>query len=150
MNKDRIFKQICKPYQQGGLIGIPFIDGGRGRTGCDCWGLVLLGFEMFGIEIPDYNVACSAVKQSDFAPAKIGEEVESYRFQWKEIKKPYPPVLVPMATAQEAPHALNHLGVYIGKGMFLHTLKKRNSSVDKLTHPFFKNAIEGYYEFIRS
>lgn len=39
-----------------GYVGIPFLDGGRNRCGCDCWGLVRLihGYE-WGINLPEYG-----------------------------------------------------------------------------------------------
>ncbi len=40
------------------LVGIPFIAGGRGWDGCDCWGLLLLAYrEVLGIELPSYDRA---------------------------------------------------------------------------------------------
>ena len=148
MGKIQAYKKIREPWQTGGLIGIPFVDGGRDRKGIDCWGLVLKTFEMFNINIPDYNVACTAIEAVDFSPKKIGQTIEDYKYQWNKVKKPYAPVLITMGISDAGPKILNHLGVYIGSNIFIHTLSGRNSSIAPLNHMLFKKMIEGFYEYI--
>jgi len=37
-------------------VGIPYLDGGRDRSACDCWGLARLVYaEVLGIELPTYG-----------------------------------------------------------------------------------------------
>ena len=122
------------------FIGIPFQDGGRTKAGCDCWGLVRLVYSSLGVEVPDYKISC-------FASSEVSDAVEENRYKWHRILKPVTPCLVTLKLAMALPGFVTHLGVYVGYGKFLHTMKKRNSAIEKITHPFYNKRIEGFYEF---
>ena len=53
----------------GRYIGIPYVDGGRGHDGCDCWGLVWLVYrEQFEVDLPSYRgTYVSAADKADVA-----------------------------------------------------------------------------------
>ena len=125
------------------LIGIPFVDKGRDLNGCDCWGLVMLAFARYGVELPNYAISC-------FASGLIDSQIKSEQARnplWREVENPVAPCLVTLRTDPDAPDLVTHLGTYIGGGRFLHTMIKRNSVTERLDHPYFINRIEGYYVF---
>jgi len=123
------------------LIGIPFMDCGRNKDGADCWGITMLGFAKYGINVPDFLVSC-------FDSLKIHEEINSQRVHWELLKEPEEPCLVVLKVSSRLPMLCNHNGVYVGNGMFLHTFKKRNSVIEPINHMFWKNRIEGFYRYV--
>lgn len=99
----------CNDY-----ITIPFLEHGRDRNGCDCWGLARLIYdEQLGIKLPtliDYK----NTKDSE-AIAKLYEEEHK---QWEEV---------PLGQEREFDIVVfkilglpTHIGIVINKGAMLH------------------------------
>ena len=122
-------------------IGIPFVDGGRNKEGCDCWGLTTLVFKEFGIDLPDYKIGC-------MQSVRIHTQINAARKYWKKVSEPVAPCLVLMRMDSSLPKAISHVGTYIGEGRFIHTIVKQDSKIEKLSHPYYKNIIEGYYTYV--
>lgn len=120
------------------LIGIPFADGGRDLSGCDCWGLVRLVFAAYDIEVQDYKIGC-------FDTAQINEQVDKARAEWVRIDRPQEPCLMVMRTNSDLPLFCNHLGVYVGDGRMIHTFQKRNSVIERINNGYWNRKVEGYY-----
>ena len=124
------------------LIGIPFVDGGRDpATGLDCWGLVMAAMRKYGQEVPDFKVGCFATKQIDGTYAIAARD-------WKRVQAPEEGVVVAMAIDPLAPGAVQHFGVCIGGGYFLHTLMKISSCKTRLDDPYFGRKVRGFYQWI--
>lgn len=121
------------------IMLIPFVDGGRTYAGCDCLGLTILLFKEYEIDIPDFKISCSETLKVD---SNVRSEL---KIGWKRIDKPVEPCLVVMSTSSKYSKMCNHLGVYIGDEIFLHTMKKIGVSKTKIDHPFYKHRIKGYY-----
>jgi len=130
------------------LIGIPHVYGGRSFDGIDCWGLSILAFGRFGITIPDYDIACSALKEEHFLPSSIGKITNKFKSQWQYLKEPEAPCIVAMSMHFVVPDAITHLGVYIGEGKFIHIMEDVCSSIAKIHHPFFVKKIKGFYRYV--
>lgn len=120
------------------FIGIPFVDGGRELSGCDCWGLVMLVFKEFGIELPDYKIACED-------KSRIDEEINNNRIYWDVVDRSNPTVPSLVVMRFNSVTLINHTGIYIGNNQFIHTAKRINSHVASIDSPAWNKRIEGFY-----
>ncbi|MFZ3044711.1 MAG: NlpC/P60 family protein [Desulfatirhabdiaceae bacterium] len=127
-------------FNHSRFLKIPFKDGGRDFFGADCWGIVMLVYREFGIDLPDFKIACGESLKINFA-------VSEQRLAWCRLTKPSAPCVVVMRMSDRYAQACNHVGVYIGGEKFIHTLKKQGPSLVSVNHPYFEQKIEGFYEF---
>ena len=138
---------VSLEYRKGGytlldkrilpLIGAPFVDGGRGPDKFDCWGLVREIYHRYGIELPDYKIGCYEI-------LSVMNEMERNRPMWKRCEWPDLPVPCVVAFKVSAP-MVNHVGVYIGDGKFIHTREKAGAVIERLDAPAWKHRLEGFY-----
>jgi cell wall-associated NlpC family hydrolase len=117
------------------LIGKPFIDGGRGPEGYDCWGLCLEVFKRHGIELPDYKIYC-------YDSAGFFTLFQGALPQWARCD---PPEIPSVVTVRLNFPVVNHVGVYIGEGKFLHTRDKTGVVIERLDAPQWRYRTEGFY-----
>ena len=127
----------CAEEKVLSLVGIPFADGGRGPESFDCWGLVREVYRRYGINLPDYNIGCYDI-------LNVTAEMERNRHYWREHKPPEIPVPSVVAFRVSAP-MINHVGIYIGDGKFLHTREKAGAVIESLNSPVWRHRIEGFY-----
>lgn len=137
-----------KEFKYADLIGVPFKNLGRDvKTGLDCYGLVHEIFRRAGMEIGEYYSDCSD-------KAKINEILrrEVAKSSWREVKPNAAGELpVPCLIAlrfNSPPGVVNHTGVYIGHGQFLHTRERIGCCVDRIDSIMWKRQIVGFYEFV--
>ena len=127
------------------LIGIPFLDGGRDyHTGLDCYGLVMEIYRRNGIVLPEY-----------YAPA-LESEMVNIAYQgalmtgvWTPAPIDNLPELAVMGIHFNSP-LVNHTGVYLGNGKFIHTREKIGVCIDSINSPAWRHRIEGYYTYTGS
>jgi hypothetical protein len=124
------------------LIGIPFLNRGRDpKVGVDCWGLIMLAMDRYGVKVPDFKVSCFATPDihAAFLLAVGG---------WKSAETMSEGTIVGMNMDPEMPDAVQHFGFATDTHTVLHTLKKMGSVNMRINHPFIKNKIRGFYEWI--
>ncbi len=128
------------------LIGCPFVGSGRDyHTGLDCYGLAEEVFRRNGIEIPEYD--------EDYRNIELVTKTMKGGLSkpcWKKIEKGEKiPVPALMAIRFGVPEPfVNHVGIYIGHGKFIHTRENTGVVIESTESPVWKHVIEGYYEYV--
>lgn len=128
------------------LIGVPFVNRGRDiKTGLDCYGLVKEMFKRFGHDIPEYTVDYD---NTEAVNALIVGKT-AIKSNWQAVDFNSMPVPSLLAIRFGVPKGIvNHTGVYIGNGKFIHTRENTGVLVDRIDSPAWKRQIEGCYEFV--
>jgi cell wall-associated NlpC family hydrolase len=122
------------------LIGIPFVDEGRNpATGLDCWGLVMAAMRKHGKKVPDFKISC-------YDP-RVPGVFQLAVIDWEKAEGPEEGAVVAMANDPERPGVVQHFGVCIGEGRFIHAMEKIKSCAPRLDHPFWKNKVRGFYKW---
>ena len=121
-------------------VGIPFASGGRDRAGADCYGLVrLVRAEQFGDRLP--------LLSGDYSDADNFAETEA-------LMRSQRPLLAGRRAEAPEPgdvcvikfHGLPaHLGICVGAGWLLHTLKGTGSALQRISDPHLAGRVEGWY-----
>lgn len=126
------------------LIGIPFINGGRDRNkGFDCYGLVMEVYRRCGIALPEYTADWDDEEKINSIVQR-----EAGTTAWHRVKAPFPvPCLVALRMGTP-PGIVNHTGVYIGHGKFIHTRAKIGVCVSRIDSPAWRGVIDGFYEYV--
>lgn len=120
------------PSWTAGYVGIPFLDLGRSRTGCDCWGLVRLVLaEQAGLQLP--SLATCYGSEANTAGVIDAVEVERRSNAWQRIEPGVEQAfdVVEMSGAAWIPGSgwvfgPLHVGVVVASGWLLHV--ERNTA----------------------
>jgi len=119
------------------LIGKPFRSKGRGLDNYDCWGLAIEVLRREGINIPEFDIDAYAYS---VVSAKMQEQILDPR--WKKLKNPEKNCIIAI---KEHPKFVQHVGVYLGYGKFIHA-GANGVEVRRLND--FKKQIRGFYKYV--
>lgn len=131
------------------LIGTPFVGLGRDpKKGLDCYGLTMEVFRRYGYEIPEYTEDTweDTDKTNDFYKDTV---VNSNKY-WEEVKDLetlQPPILIAFTYGNVKFGIVNHSGVYIGNGRFIHTRQKVGCCIERIDGFAWRRLIVGLYRF---
>jgi len=117
------------------FVGIPYLYGGNTRAGADCWGLVRIVLD------EHFNKILPEIPHDDSCPCKLQEIVNTEKVRYTKIEMPEPGDIVLVKIIG----LLSHVGVYVGGGMMLHTLREHDSVVTYVAEGKWSKRIAGYY-----
>jgi len=122
------------------FVGIPFVNGGRGFNGCDCWGLVMLYYKHFlESDLPDYHINAS---DFDEISRTMHEATETTEGVWDILNGPEPNAIVLMRLGYS--RDINHAGVILDNGKMLHCYESTGSCIVDPTSPVWAKLIRMY------
>ena len=138
------------PYD--GLLGVPYLHGGRSKDGMDCWGLILEVYARMGVAIPDVFQEVEkewAKKDLDGTFAGLAaEDTEGWiqqRFgKWKKLREAEVGCIVAFSMKKRVP---DHAGIIVEAGRVLHCLEGAGVILTRLTRDPWAERIVGYYVY---
>ena len=124
------------------FIGIPYKDYGRDFDGCDCYGLVYLFYKhILHIDLPSFTDIYEHGNTESISVA-----IRKNLFCWQKVAMPEFGDCILFNLHGNG----THIGIFLSKLSFLHTVAFRKiSCIERLTHPFWKSRIEGFYRYVK-
>lgn len=122
------------------LVGIPYLDKGRDRAGCDCWGLVALAFaELAGVELPSYADRYVTGADRQALAALIGGELGDWLPVVSGSERRFDVVLM-----REGSYP-RHIGLVVTPGQLLHVQPGGTSCIERYRGGILANRVVGFY-----
>ena len=110
------------------FLGIPYRKGGTSKRGLDCSGFARMIYErIFGIELPH-----NSVDQFRFA--------DMQKIDTKDLQ---PGDLIFFANSNKKKKRINHVGVYLSDGQFIHASSSQGVTVSSLNDRYWKKRFAG-------
>jgi len=126
------------------LIGKPFHRRGCGPDHYNCWGLVMEVLKRFGASAPDYAVDAAATLAINETYLSLLDVAVAGSGPWKILDGPEPGAVVAI---RNDPRLVDHMGVCLGNGKFIHIMSSIRVSIERLNDPQWRNKIAGYYRY---
>lgn len=131
------------------MIGIPWLDGGRDRAGCDCYGLVFLFFrDALGIDLPSYAETPAA----DLLAGESAVDTALAGSTWSrvtrgEIRRGDVVLMTGVERGADGRlrRSTRHVGVLIDGATLLHVERGTGSVALRLSHPTIAPRIVAFY-----
>jgi len=128
-------------------MNMPFVEKGRDYDGCDCFGLVYLGFrDVLGIELPKHT---DEYENSGITPDSrhhLGGLISKHKRAWEQVKDAQP---MDVALFRLGGQPI-HVGLMIDKKNFIHCEKKRGVSIEGINSLRWALRKDGFFRLCQA
>lgn len=130
------------PHWVADYVGIPFVDLGRDRSGCDCWGLVRLVLaERFGVTLPCFSGNYSGTSRRDMVELAAMVDAQRPLVDVVEVDQPQHGDIVLLRLAGHT----GHVGLVVAPGWMLHTERDIDAIQERYDGPLWSHRVAGFY-----
>jgi cell wall-associated NlpC family hydrolase len=131
------------------MMEIPFVEGGRSKKGCDCWGLVRIFYkDILNIELPSFeNIYLNENRNYSETSDNIErEKIKEKRDRFKQVNNPkYGDIILISLMGRPI-----HIGVALDNKTMIHTRKSSGVVIEDFSGVKWNKRIEGYYRLIQN
>lgn len=121
-------------------VGLPWLDRGRTRDGCDCWGLLSIVYaERFGVVLPSYRDDYLTAADSDAVTSLINGRPAAWREITAGTEQVGDAVLMSIAGR---PH---HIGIVVADGLVLHIERGAGSLIESYRSMRLRRRVIGFF-----
>jgi len=121
-------------------VGIPFVDGGRDRSGADCYGIAVLVYDdLLRIPLPSYSGAYVTATDRQACASLIDRGKSIWREITPGFEKAFDAVLMTEGGI------VRHIGIVAYPGYVLHTMPGRDSVIEPYRFGPLRLKIAGFY-----
>jgi len=139
------------PCWAGEYVGIPFVDLGRDRCGCDCWGLVrLIIAEQAGLDLPSWATAYASEANLTGVLGLAGEQktegpwrrIDPQAERTFDVLELTQPVRMPGGVQFMSIHA----GLVVAPGWLIHVERATDALLVDYRHAWtVRNRVAGFW-----
>lgn len=124
-------------------IGLPQLDHGRTRDGCDCWGLARIVYqEELGISLPDYLGYTSVEEHAEISALIAGAQQLP---MWVPVTGPA--VAFDLALFRRG-RLTTHIGIVVRRGLMLHMADADCAKIEAYDTGAWRNRLTGHFRHV--
>lgn len=124
-------------------IGLPYLDLGRERSGCDCWGLACIIYrEELAISLPDYLGYASTDERAEISALVDGATASPL---WLPISGQA--MAFDIALFRRG-RMTSHIGIVVSHGLMIHMAEADQSRIEHYNSGHFAPRLVGHYRHV--